>query len=544
MQPNRRKRSPTFTSACKAWVAANNSWSSNFNVVSHPVKSDSFMRLSISTVLCALIFSTNVYASGPENVMPAAFAMSQYLPLKVGNQWSYRNQSAATATMTAGSPVILPGGVAAVPVTTIKSSESGFTAVYYTNDSNGLRRHQEYMSNVYVANYGNTSASAIYSPAMQMAPVAPDVGATYPSSGAVSMAYTNVATLNLSYSATTQVLGVETISDYYSSQSWPAVKVIQSVTLSGVVNGQFVSISTASTYWMADGVGIVKFISPNASGAMETWQMTSTNVTPVTGIAAPGAPTSVTAVAGNGQATVTFAAPGSNGGSAVTGYTVTSIPAGGVDTNGGSAALTHVVAGLTNGAVYTFTVKATNAVGTGVASAASNSVTPVAATTYPIVPNQVIEYFHAEFGHYFITGSSDEITKLDAGTFAGWARTGQTFNVFALGAANTSSVCRFFTTAFAPKSSHFYTPFASECADVRTNDDWQFEAEVFAMALPDSSGNCQAGTIPLYRTYNNGQTGAPNHRYTTSSIVRSQMVAQGFLPEGSGAMGVIGCVPR
>jgi hypothetical protein len=106
----------------------------------------------------------------------------------------------------------------------------------------------------------------------------------------------------------------------------------------------------------------------------------------------PGPPLNVVATPGNAQASVTFGAPTSNGGSPITGYTVTSSPAGGVDSNAGSTALTHVVTNLVNGTAYTFTVKATNAVGTGPASAASNSVTPSAgaAPTAVLSPTSLI----------------------------------------------------------------------------------------------------------------------------------------------------------
>lgn len=91
---------------------------------------------------------------------------------------------------------------------------------------------------------------------------------------------------------------------------------------------------------------------------------------------APSAPTGLLAVAGNAQASVAFTAPSNTGSSAVTGYRVTSSPAGGVDRDAGSSALNHVVTGLSNGVAYTFTVTASNTSGSGAASSASNAVTP------------------------------------------------------------------------------------------------------------------------------------------------------------------------
>jgi hypothetical protein len=169
----------------------------------------------------------------------------------------------------------------------------------------------------------------------------------------------------------------------------------------------------------------------------------------------------------------------------------------------------------------------------------------VGAFEYSLPPPtaDAIEYHHAAFDHYFITAIADEITKLDNGTFVGWTRTGQTFKVYPNTAALLVDVCRFFSTAFAPKSSHFYTPDANECASVKANPDWQFEAVVFYMAQADANGNCAAGTQPIYRVYNNGQGAAPNHRYTTSLTIRTQMLAQGWIPEGYGPIGVIMCSP-
>jgi hypothetical protein len=103
---------------------------------------------------------------------------------------------------------------------------------------------------------------------------------------------------------------------------------------------------------------------------------------------APSAPTGVTATAGDGRATVSWTAP-NDGNSPITSYSVT--PATGSTTlpptviSGSPPATSATVSGLTNGVIYTFTVTATNAVGTGPASTASNAVTPAAATA-PAAP--------------------------------------------------------------------------------------------------------------------------------------------------------------
>lgn len=89
----------------------------------------------------------------------------------------------------------------------------------------------------------------------------------------------------------------------------------------------------------------------------------------------PDAPTITSVSAGDGQVDITFDAPTDDGNSTITTYTATSSPGNitGSISQAGSGTLT--VTGLTNGTAYTFTVTATNDVGTSSPSSASNSVT-------------------------------------------------------------------------------------------------------------------------------------------------------------------------
>ncbi|HEX4519754.1 MAG TPA: fibronectin type III domain-containing protein [Gaiellaceae bacterium] len=164
--------------------------------------------------------------------------------------------------------------------------------------------------------------------------------------------------------------------------------------LATTVGGTGISASYANGTLSLDGTATVSdyqaaldqvsFSGTTSSGGSRTivWTVgdgsaTASTVSTILYTAAPGPPEGVSANAGNGQATVSFTAPASNGGTPISSYVVTASPGGQTATVSGSVGQA-VVTGLANGTTYTFTVTAENAAGTGPASAPSNPVTPTA----------------------------------------------------------------------------------------------------------------------------------------------------------------------
>lgn len=149
---------------------------------------------------------------------------------------------------------------------------------------------------------------------------------------------------------------------------------------------------TASTGQTAVGPSSPVVVTGLTNGVPVTFYVTETNaigeslpspssaaVTPAPG--PPDPPRNVTASAGNGQATVSFTAPNNNGGSNITGYTV-SCSNGQVVTTSSSPV---VVTGLTNGTSYTFVVTAQSAAGTSGPSDPSLAVTPATIPSAPTI---------------------------------------------------------------------------------------------------------------------------------------------------------------
>ena len=161
----------------------------------------------------------------------------------------------------------------------------------------------------------------------------------------------------------------------------------------------------------------------------------------------PDAPIIGTATLGNTEAIVPFTAPSSDGGSPITSYTATSSPGGitGTLSQSGSGSIT--VSGLTNTIAYTFTVTATNAIGTSLASAASNSVIPAVQQVGGFYGGGVVFYILEEGDTDYVAGETHGLIAAvaDQSSDIQWyngsyVTTGATATAVGTGSANTDAI--------------------------------------------------------------------------------------------------------
>ena len=218
--------------------------------------------------------------------------------------------------------------------------------------------------------------------------------------------------------------------------------------VTGLTNGESYTFTVVATN--ADGTGA-------ASPASNT-------VTPST---VPDAPTAVTATAGNGQATVTWTAP-SDEGSTITGYVVRS--ARGVTCT--TTTTSCVVTGLLNGMSTTFTVVATNADGSGAASAPSNAVIPSSNTATITSANSVTVAAGKPLKFKITTSGSPVPSVAEAGITAPWL----IFTPGSKGAAGTAEL-----TGTGPASGGTYTFTVEANNGVGPNTTQAFTVHVLAI---------------------------------------------------------------
>lgn len=157
----------------------------------------------------------------------------------------------------------------------------------------------------------------------------------------------------------------------------------------------------------------------------------------------------------------------------------------------------------------------------------------------------VVEYLNtADFpgapgGHYFYSADAAEQAMVDSGAAGRFQRTGLVFYT-----GGEVSVCRFYGSVSPGPNSHFFTADANECAGLRSlqvvptptdRQQWNYEGLGFSVVAKAPNGTCPAGSIAVYRAYNNGFNRGvdSNHRYATSRDALDALVsAAGWVHEG------------
>ena len=264
-----------------------------------------------------------------------------------------------TAPTTGGAPT----GYMVSAVTTVGSIDSGSctTTSALSCAVSGLANGTAYTFTVTASNSGGTSAASNSRSATPVAPPA-SPGAPTLSSATPGDAVVTVEWIAPSTGGAPTGYSVTAVPSSGPSRSCSTTTALTCV-VTGLTNGTQYSFTVTAT---------------NSGGTSPA----SNALTATPAEAVPGAPTLVSAVAGDAQVTLTWSAPTTGG--TPSSYAVTRSPSGASCVPSPLTALSCVVTGLTNGTQYSFTVTATNSGGT---SPASNALTarPAVAPGVPTV---------------------------------------------------------------------------------------------------------------------------------------------------------------
>jgi hypothetical protein len=316
---------------------------------------------------------------------------------------------------------------------TVTSTPGGFTCTVINSTTpptgaqscpvSGLTNGTSYTFHVVPSGNGTTSLksaeSASFVAAAGVAPAAPT--AVTATAGQGSIVVTWVAPTNTGGSAITSYVVTGTAGTVTTSCG-TVDPTATTCTLSGLADATSYSVSVQAV---------------NAIGTSPAGTATATTLAALT---APGAPTGVTAVGGTQSIVVTWVAPTTTGGSAITGYSVTGV-AGANTVSCGTVdptATTCTLSGLSDGTAYAVSVEAVNAVGSSTAGTAT--ATTSAALTAPGAPTGVT----ATGGQNSIAVSWTAPTSTGGSAITGYVVTGtagiQTTSCGALSASATSCI--------------------------------------------------------------------------------------------------------
>jgi hypothetical protein len=214
-----------------------------------------------------------------------------------------------------------------------------------------------------------TAGTIVYSPA----------SGTTPSAGTQTLTATFTPSDTANYNTATGTVSL-TVNKATPTLTWATPSTISYGTaLSATQLNVTANVAGAITYSPASGailsVGTQTLSASFTPADSANYNSASASVSLNVIVAVPGSPTALAATTANGEATITFTAPGNPGSSAITGYTIRATATDGSIVTVNATGSPAKVTGLTPGKSYRFTVTANNSAGSSESSTVTDALT-------------------------------------------------------------------------------------------------------------------------------------------------------------------------
>ena len=177
-----------------------------------------------------------------------------YLPLRAGNRWKYDvkvGSKTKAITIKVSRTQVPIGGKKTTEVTDSKGDK-----IYFTNDHRGIRRHRELYPSVRIDGAGRRQVVGTYSPPLRQLPASFRIGQTNISRGKVSVEVEGFQTIKLRYRYTSKAVAIEEVKVPFGT--FDAIRISETVTISGKIDGQSVSETESRVFWVAKDIAEVK----------------------------------------------------------------------------------------------------------------------------------------------------------------------------------------------------------------------------------------------------------------------------------------------
>ena len=225
---------------------------------------------STSATTSTTVTTTSSTTTTTTLAAPGQISMQNYFPFQPGYTWTYQDEKPGSVlppyTRAVGQTPVLINGIS-----TFVWADSNGVSRYMSNDADGIRRHAN-GSPGYATGVGNITLTSTYTPPELYVPAAVTLGTTVTQTGTIAQTGSDGSSSSDSYSQTIS-FGAESVT--VPAGTFAAVRVSNLRVISGV--------ASTNTFWVADGVGMVKLAFEDSTGAIETFSLSSFNFTPAPG---------------------------------------------------------------------------------------------------------------------------------------------------------------------------------------------------------------------------------------------------------------------